>query len=65
MVELYAKPSTMIKVFLMMYLFNIKMVEVESIFDYSNDFNRVNNQLSSINVNFDEEIRTLLILCLS
>ena len=63
LVKLYEKPSTSNKVFLMKHLFNMKMVEGGSIIDHLNEFNTITSQLSSMGVNFDEEIRALLILC--
>ena len=59
---LYEKPSASNKVFLMKHLFNMKMVEGGSIADHLNKFNTITSQLSSMGVNFDEEIRALLIL---
>ena len=47
----------------MKHLFNMKMSEGGSIANHLNDFNMVTNQLSSIGVNFDDEVRALLILC--
>ena len=61
--RLYEKPSTSNKVFLMRYLFNMKMVEGGSVVDHLNEFNTITSQLSSLGVNFDEEIRALFILC--
>jgi hypothetical protein len=61
--KLYEKPSASNKVFLMKRLFNMKMSEGGSIADHLNEFNMVNNQLSSIKVDFDDEVRALLILC--
>ena len=61
--KLYEKPSTSNKVFLMKHLFNMKMSKGGSIVDHLNYFNMVTNQLSSIGVNFDGEVRALLILC--
>ena len=63
LVTLYEKPSTSNKVFLMKHLFNMKMVEGGSVKDNLNEFNTVSSQLSFVGVNFDEEIRALLILC--
>ena len=60
---LYEKPSASNKVFLMKHLFNMKMVEGGSITNHLNEFNTVTSQLPSMGVNFDEEIRALLILC--
>jgi hypothetical protein len=61
--KLYEKPSASNKVFLMKILFNMKMSEGGSIADHLNEFNTVTNQLSSIKVDFDDEVRALLILC--
>ena len=63
LVTLYEKPSASNKVFLMKSLFNMKMTEGGSITDHLNDFNTITSQLSSMGINFDEEIRALLILC--
>jgi hypothetical protein len=61
--KLYEKPSASNKVFLMKRLFNMKMSEGGSVADHLNEFNTVTNQLSSIKVDFDDEVRALLILC--
>lgn len=61
--KLYEKPSASNKVFLMKCLFNMKMPEGGSIIDHLSDFNTVTNQLSYVGVNFDDEVRALLILC--
>ena len=57
--KLYEKPSASNKVFLMKRLFNMKMVEGGSITDHLNEFNTVTSQLTSVKVNFDEEVRAL------
>jgi hypothetical protein len=44
-------------------LFNLKMSEGGFVVDHLNDFNMVTNQLTSIKVDFDDEVRALLILC--
>jgi hypothetical protein len=62
--KMYEKPSTSNKVFLMKILFNMNMSEGGSITDHLNEFNMVINQLSSVKVDFDDEVRALLILCL-
>ena len=59
--RLYEKPSASNKVFLMKRLFNMKMLESGSVADHLNDFNTLTSQLSSVKVNFDDEIRALLI----
>jgi hypothetical protein len=61
--KLYEKPSASNKVFLMKRLFNMKMSEGGSVVDHLNEFNTVTNQLSSVKVDFDDEVRARLILC--
>jgi hypothetical protein len=61
--KLYEKPSASKKVFLMKRLFNMNMSEGGSIADHLNEFNTVTNQLSFVKVDFDDEVRALLILC--
>jgi hypothetical protein len=61
--KLYEKPSMSNKVFLMKRLFNMKMSEGGSVADHLNEFNMVTNQLSSVKVDFDDEVRALLIMC--
>jgi hypothetical protein len=61
--KLYEKPSTSNKVFLMKQLFNMKMSEGGSVVDHLNEFNTVANQLSFVKVDFDDEVKALLILC--
>ena len=63
LVKLYENPFASNKVFLMKHLFNMKMVEGGSVVDHLNEFNTFTIQLSPMGINFDEEIRTLLILC--
>ena len=57
------KPSASNKVFLMKRLFNMKMSEGGSIAHHLNEFNTLTSQLSSIKVNFYDEVRALLNLC--
>jgi hypothetical protein len=61
--KLYEKPSDSNKVFLMKRLFNMKMSEGGSVANHLNEFNTLTSQLSSVKVNFDDEVRALLILC--
>jgi hypothetical protein len=61
--KLYEKPSTSNKVFVMKILFNMKMSEGGSVADHLNEFSTVTNQLSSVKVDFDDDVRDLLILC--
>jgi len=61
--KLYEKTSTSNKEFLMKNLFNMKMPESGSVVDHLNEFNTITNQLSSVGVTFDDEVRALLFLC--
>ncbi|KAK3022853.1 hypothetical protein RJ639_046998 [Escallonia herrerae] len=60
--KLYEKPSASNEVFLMERLFNMRMSENGSVVDHLYDFNCVTNQLESVGINFDDEIRALLYL---
>ena len=60
--KLYEKPSASNNVFLMKHLFNMKMSEGGFVADHLNEFNTLTSQLISIKVNFDDEVRALLIL---
>ena len=44
-------------------LFNLQMQEGESLSNHLNDFHTIVNQLDSINIPFDEEVKALLFLC--
>jgi hypothetical protein len=61
--KLYEKPSASNKVFLMNRLFDMKISGGGSVADHLNEFNTVTNQLSSVKVDFDDEVKDLLILC--
>jgi hypothetical protein len=61
--KLYENPLASKKVFLMKILFNMKMLEGGFVADHLNEFNTVTNQLSSVKVDFDDEIKVLLIMC--
>ena len=61
--KLYEKPLASNNVFLMKHLFNMNMSEGGSVADYLNEINMITNQLSSLGVDFDGEVRALLILC--
>ena len=60
--KLYENPSTSNKVFLMKRLFNMKMAEGGSVVDYLNEFNTITSRLSSVGINFDNEIRSRIII---
>ena len=59
---MYEKPSANNKVHLMKKLFSLKMVENVSIAQHLNEFNIITNQLSSVEIDFDDEFRALIIL---
>ena len=59
---MYEKPSTNNKVHLMKKLFNLKMAENASVAKHLNEFNTITNQLSSVEIDFDDEIRVLIVL---
>ena len=61
--KLYKKPSYSNKVFLMKRLCNMKMSEGGFVADHLNEFNKLTSELSSVKVNFDDEVRALLIFC--
>jgi hypothetical protein len=61
--KLYKNPSVSNKVFLMKRLFNMNMSKGGSVADHLNEFNTVTNQLIYVKVDFDDEVRALLILC--
>ena len=61
--KLYEKPLASNKVFSMKRLFNMKMSKGGSVADHLNEFDTLTNQLSSVKVNFDDEVRDLIILC--
>ena len=59
---MYEKPLANNKVHLMKKLFNLKMVENASIALHLKEFNTITNQLSSIEIDFDDKIRALIVL---
>ena len=60
--KLYEKPSASNKVFLMKWLFNMKMSEGGFIANHLNEFNTVTNQISYVKVDFADDVMALLIL---
>ncbi|RVX16420.1 Retrovirus-related Pol polyprotein from transposon TNT 1-94 [Vitis vinifera] len=59
---MYEKPSANNKVHLMKKLFNLKMAENASVAQHLNEFNTITNQLSSVEIDFDDEICALIVL---
>ena len=60
--SMYEKLSANNKVHLMKKLFNLKMVEGASVAQHLNEFNTITNQLSSVEIDFDDEIHALIVL---
>ena len=60
--SIYEKSSANNKVHLMKKLFNLKMIENASVAQHLNEFNIITNQLSSVEIDFDDEIRALIVL---
>jgi hypothetical protein len=59
---MYEKPSANNKVHLMEKLFNLKMEEDTSVAHHLTKLNMITNKLSSIEIDFDDEIRVLIVL---
>ncbi len=59
---MYEKPLFNNKVHLMKKLFNLKMAEGAAVAKHLNEFNTITNQLSSMEIEFDDEIRALIVL---
>ena len=60
--SMYEKPSANNKVHLMKKRFNLKMVENASVAQHLNEFNIITNQLSFVEINFNDEIHALIVL---
>ena len=61
---MYEKPSINNKAHLMKKLFNLNKAEVTPIAQHLNEFNTITNQLSSVEIEFDDEVRALITLAL-
>ena len=59
---MYEKPLANNKMHLMKKLFNLKMAENASVTQHLNEFNTITNQLSSVEIDFDDEISALIVL---
>ena len=59
---IYEKSLANNKVHLIKKLFNLKMVENASVAQHLNEFNTITNQLSSVEIDFDDEICALIVL---
>ena len=60
--SMYEKPSTNNKVYLMKKLFNLKKAEGTLVAQHLNEFNTITNQLSTVEIEFDDEVRALILL---
>ena len=60
--SMYEKLSTNNKVYLMKKLFNLKKAEGTPIAQHLNEFNTITNQLSTVGIEFDDEVRALILL---
>ena len=60
--NIYEKPSAMNKVYLMRRLFNLQMFVGGTVVDHINEFNMIISQLSSAKINFDDEIKALILM---
>ena len=59
---MYEKPSANNKVHLMKKLSNLKIAEDAAVAKHLNEFNTIINQFSSVEIEFDDEIRVLIVL---
>lgn len=60
--NVYEKPSAMNKVYIMRQLFNLKMTENGSAVEHLNEFNQIICKLSSVSIEFDDDVKALLFL---
>ncbi|KAE8708902.1 Detected protein of unknown function [Hibiscus syriacus] len=60
--SMYEKPSASNKVHLMRRLFNLRMKEGASVAQHLNELNTITTQLSSVEIEFDDEVRALILL---
>ena len=60
--NMYEKPSAMNKVYLMRRSFNLQMSEKGTISDHINEFNMIVSQLNSVDINFKDEIKALILM---
>ncbi|KAL5761870.1 hypothetical protein ACOSP7_018134 [Xanthoceras sorbifolium] len=60
--NMYEKPSASNKVHLMRRLFNLRIAEGASVAQHLNEHNTITTQLSSVEIEFDEEVRALILL---
>ena len=62
LLKMYKKPSVSNKVLLIKKLFNLKMADSESVAGNFKEFDMLTSQLESVEINFEYEIRALVLL---
>ena len=60
--SIYEKPSANNKVYLIKKLFNLKKAKSTLVVQHLNEFNTITNQLSTVGIEFDDEVRALILL---
>ena len=60
--SMYEKPSANNKVYLMRKLFNLRKEKSTFVVQHLNEFNTITNQLSTVGIEFDDEVRALILL---
>ncbi|KAE8689989.1 cytochrome P450 71A9-like [Hibiscus syriacus] len=60
--SIYEKSSASNKVHLMRRLFNLRMAKGASVAQHLNELNKITTQLSSVEIEFDDEVRALILL---
>ena len=60
--HMYEKPSTINQVYLMCRMFNLKMVDGSSTAEHINEVNSIISQLSLVDINFEDEVRALILM---
>ena len=59
---MYEKSSAMNKMHLMRRLFNLQMSKGGFVVDHISEFNMIVSQLSLVEINFDDEIKALILM---
>ena len=59
---MYEKPLANNKVYLMKKLFNLKKAKGTLTVQYLNEFNTITSQLSTVEIEFNDEVRALILL---
>ena len=61
LLKMHEKPSVSNKVFLMKKLFNLKIADSKSVVRHLKEFNTLRSQLESVKINFEDEIKALIL----